>query len=631
MLEVAFIQLATALVLALARAEDNGAPSADFRVDPVLADLTALISKEKPSAFKTLTADLVGPLWSACRAIELPPEQSEQHITALARLLADDRIRQTASQTPFADRLFDATDAAERAEAIVRNGPDHIDPDQHDPAVLSFLLETTLRALAEADLETKTSLVETARNYLSDNRETASHPSAGPATEEPPPDNEPEPKSQSEPSAVDPGLANTLGKIERAEALGIGVPSLEVILVGLINTTRSPDISNEDLLSVSARARKVDDQISRLVGRHDLAPTLTEQIRSAFRSGRLDDCARHLATAEESAVRTAISMAASGPGHAPPAAELRGLRAQIAELRGQFRTAARHYGFAERHIPRKAFDARCTAAANEARTYELAAFRDGATGNLDKSAATLTRAISSLPEKTRPDLRATLQVDLAHALILLGRRDKAPERFDIASQILADAEATFKEQIGGISEGTEEQTDNDKRIAAYAHDCVCLRASALDWLARRHASPELAGQACQNLQDLLDPRQPYRPAEPNDWRGVSAFPRAQLAIALCTYASLTAAERLYSAAIETLKTDLADLTAAATQTPIDASGYCAALRASDAHGALETWHSRNDSDAPEAIHHKLEAECLLERISFGPTARGGRPDCIDAA
>src|SRR6056297_4341382 len=113
MLEVAFIQLATALVLALARAEDNGAPSADFRVDPVLADLTALISKEKPSAFKTLTADLVGPLWSACRAIELPPEQSEQHITALARLLADDRIRQTASQTPFADRLFDATDAAE--------------------------------------------------------------------------------------------------------------------------------------------------------------------------------------------------------------------------------------------------------------------------------------------------------------------------------------------------------------------------------------------------------------------------------------------------------------------------------------------------------------------------------------
>lgn len=542
MLEVALIDLiAAGLVYANRSTSPAGRPM-PTRLSG--ADLIREATAVQPAPTGQLVARVAEDVWQSCRAVNLPGELAAPHIAVLADIVL-------AAQPGDGDqamlRVQDEAPTHERIGALSRhllaNVEEHVADGVIDATVLHYLLESFLQSLC------------TARDLLEEIRPAMAVLLAPETT------------------AASPQSAIMLGKIERAHALGIAVPILDIITVTLINTTRSADLRQADLLAAADDARKLEAALQALP---DVAPAhgdVFSHLPDMYRNGRLVDCARVLGHTEEYVVKSSVETAAHSASHVGLASMLRTLRAWLAALDGSFAKAARHYSFAQRYISRADYETRWQFAKLEAHYYELSAFYKGDATGLENAARACTSALAAMPGEAQALTRANAQYRLAYVLFLLGEKEGQSDRFEVAAQLLGDAEAIFSRADGA---------------ADLLRRAKVLRAAALGRLGALNRNSALLETSAALLQSIIEEGADAAAVGDGEPSGIELGLRVRMALTLVDYADLEPGEELRLAAMRSIEAALPDL--ASHPTPCDQTGFVRCLLLARSHEALARWH-----------------------------------------
>ncbi len=558
MLDVALINLIAAGLDWVCRPPTAGDRTfaTEFDGENLIRKLTAA----EPAKTGQLIARVVEDVWQSCRVISLPAELAEPHIAFLSDIIGGAHLRSN-DQAMFFAPEHQAPDKAlaDLSQRIVSSIEHDFAESGVDETVLTYLLETFLASLYAAR-----EMVQAIQPLV--------------ATILPPP-------LPSEMVAAASQSAVMLAKIERAEALGIAVPILDTITVALINTTRSADLRQADLLAAAGDARKLAEALARLPERAPAHADYLRPLSDMFCTGRIVDCDRALVRTEDLVVRHSVDTSAHTAGHIGLASELRTQRACLAALEGSFTKAARHYGFAQRYIPRADFEIRWHFAELEAHYYELAAFYKGDSSGLENAARACTSALATMPTEPSSVTRARAQITLGHILILLGEKEREPDRFELAAQLLGDAEA--------LLDGT---TD----VESLARRTTILRALALNRLGVLHRKSALLENAASLYQSVIEQPSSHEADDNDDPAEIGLGLRLHMALTLIDYADLEPGEELRRAAIASIQTALPNILA--HHTPYNRSGYNRCLLAARCHEALAGWHNLKGESAETAQH-----------------------------
>lgn len=575
MLEVALVDLIAAGLVFANRSTSRGERQVPARLSG--ADLIREVTAAHPAPTGQLVARVAEEVWQSCRAVNLPGELAAPHITVLAGIIL---AAQPDERDQAMLRIPDNAPAHEQVGALSRrllaNVEEHVADGLIDATVLFYLLETFLKSLRSAG------------DLLEEIRPAMAVLLAPPAPETP------------QQSAI------MLGKIERAQALGISVPILDIITVTLINTTRSADLRQADLLAAAGEARKLAEVLEALPGKVPAHGEVLSYLPDMFRSGRLVDCARVLRHTEEVVVKHSVDIAAHAASHVGLASTLRTLRAWLAALDGSFAQAARHYSFAQRYISRADYEARWPFAQLEAHYYELSAFYKGDASGLENAARACTSALAAMPSEAQALMtRATAQYRLAYVLFLLGEREGQADRFEVAAQLLGDAETVFAKSADAAGRLRRAKT---------------LRAAVLGRLGVLNRTSILLETSAALLQSILEERTDGD--EGAETAEIELGLRVRMALTLVDYADLEPGEELRVAALRSIEAALPIL--ARHHTPYDQSGFVRCLLLAQGHEALAKWHgSKGTEDAAQEHLAQAAAQYAmagLSRRDAGPPA-----------
>ncbi len=569
MLDVALIDLiAAGLVRFCAPATvGNRAYPAGFDSEELIRRLTAADS----ARVGQLTARVVEDIWQSCRAVGLPAELAQPHVAFLAAVIAGARLRD-ADQARMCDPEIPMPQEAlgDLCRRILASNT--LDLAEHgiDETVLGYLLDAYLASLS-ASRSVLQAMPELMAQVLPNDDQDATAQKAV-----------------------------ALAKIQRAEALGIAVPILDLITVKLINTTRSADLRQADLLAAAEDARSLGEALEQLPESEPALADYLSALPDMFRTGRIADCERVLASTEDLVVRHSVDNAPHSGEHVGRAIKLRTQRAYLAALDGSFTKAARHFGFAQRYVPRADVETRWRFARLEAHYYELAAsYRRDETG-LDNAARACTSAIAAMTAEHASAARAMAQTQLGHVLILLGEKERVPDRFELAAQLLEGAGHVFAE--AGLLDGV-------------ARHAAILRAAALHRLGVMHRNGDLLESAISLYQSIIE--QPAMDDARSDPAEISLGLRSRMALALIDYAELEPADQLRAAAIASIEAVLPQLRAHGT--PYNCSAFNRRLLVARCHEALARWY-RSKGDQAGATAHFADAGREYTAVGFG------RPD-----
>lgn len=571
MLEVALVDLIAAGLVFANRSTAPGEQPVPVRLSG--ADLIRAVSATHPEPSGQLVARVAEDVWQSCRVVNLPGELAAPHVAVLADIVL------AAQPDDGAQALLRAQDDSPTQDQIgalgrrlLGNVAEHLRDGVIDETVLHYLLESFLKSLCGA------------RDLLEEIRPAMAALLVPPASE------------------TTPQSAIMLDKIERAQALGIAVPILDIITVTLINTTRSADLRQADLLAAAGDARKLADALQDLPERAPAHAEVLSYLPDMFRNGRLADCARVLGHTEEYVVKRSVDTAAHSAAHVGLASTLRTLRAWLAALDGSFAKAARHYSFAQRYIARADYETRWQFAELEAHNYELSAFYKGDATGLENAARACTSALAAMPGEARALTRANAQYRLAYVLFLLGEREGQADRFEVAAQLLGDAEAIFANSGEGVA----------LRRAKILRSAVLGR---LGMLSRNSALLETSAALLQSIvEEGADVGGDGEPAE------IELGLRVRMALTLVDYADLEPGEELRLAALRSIEAALPAL--ASHHTPYGQSGFVCCLLLARSHQALAIWHgSRGAQDLAKEHLGRADAQYAaagFSRQSAGP-------------
>ena len=567
MLDVALIDLIAAGLVRFCAPADR-VITADWDGEGFIRRLTAADSAQTGQ----LTARVVEDIWQSCRAVGLPAELAEPHVAFLATVIARARLcgeDQTRMRQPD-DHL--AKDALANLSGRIM-ASNTLDLAEHgiDETVVGYLLETFLGSLS-ASRSSLRALQPVVAQALADEGEDAT------ATK-----------------------AVALAKIQRAEALGLAVPILDLITVTLINTTRSADLRQADLLAAADDARSLGEALERLPESDPALADYLSPLSDMFRTGRIADCERILASAEDLVVRHSVDTSPHSGDHVGRATTLRTLRGHLAALEGAFTKAARHFGFAQRYIPRADAEDRWRFARLEAHFYELAAFHRRDEMGLDNAARACTSALAAMTSEHAAAARAMAQTHLGHVLILLGEKERAPDRFELAAQLLADAGQHFA---------------NAGQVVGGVRQAVILRATALYHLGVINRDAALLEMAISLYQSMIEQSETGADDAAEDPAEIGFGLRSRMALALIQYAELEPADQLREAAIASIEAVLPQLRTHGT--PYNASGFNRRLLVGHCHEALGRWLASKGNQSAAAAHF-ADAGRELAAIGF---ARG---------
>lgn len=558
MLDVALIKLIAAGIERICRRPGDGMRT--VRVEFSHEELIKKLTTAEPDGMGRLIAKVVEEIWQNCRKVGLPAELAEPHILVLTEIIGGAKLR-ASDQAMFCVVGHNAPNNAvpDLARRVIAPIDSALADGEIDATVLHFLLETFLASVYE-----QRALIQVVRPIVS-------------AFVAPPP--------TPEAVAANAQKAVMMAKIERAEALRIPVSILDTITVTLINTTRSADLRQDDLLAAAADARALSNALDQLP---ELAPDFAEplsQVPGMFRTGRFSDCDRQLGSVEDLVVRQSIdNYAHSGP-HVTLAIELRTQRACLAALEGAFTKAARHYGFAQRYIARADIERRWRYARLEAHYYELASFYKGDVSGLDHAARACTSALATMPATTPSVTLAQAQAGLGHFLIVLGEQERRADRFELAAQLLSDA--------ANVLSGSQP-------MSGPARHATILRAKAMCRLGEWHRNRDLLEQAATIFQLVLKATLVDDAEKIDDPAEIEIGLRAQMALAMVSLAELTALVKMQEEAIAVVQEELPKLLA--DHTTYNRSGYNRCLLAAKCHQALANWYEANGEHAAVAAH-----------------------------
>ncbi|MGI9477466.1 MAG: hypothetical protein ACR2PI_12235 [Hyphomicrobiaceae bacterium] len=542
MLDVALIKLIATGIERICRSPEVGVRAVRMDVDH-----EALIQKlttAEPERMGRLIGEVVAAIWENCRKVGLPAELAEPHITVLSEVMAAAHLR-AADQAMFCVAGHNPPNNAlpDLAERIVAASAGERTDGEIDATVLHFLLETYLESLYR-QRELIQVILPIVKAFIV--------PAPTPA----------EVAARAQSAAV-------MAKIERAEALRVPVSVLETITVTLINTTRTADLRQADLLAAAADARALLDALERLAQHApDYAASLS-LVPGMFRAGRFIECDRQLGIVEDLVVRHTIDTYSHVAENVSLAIELRTQRACLAALEGSYTKAARHYGFAQRHIARADVERRWWFARLEAHYYELAAFYKGDASGLDNAARACSSAIASMPATPHSVTRARAQTGLGHLLIVLGEKEQRPDRFELAAQLLNDSADVLS------------STQPSSSLARHA---MILRATAMCRLGEWHRNADLLEQAATILQLVAKAMLDDDGDDHQDPAEVELGLRARMALAMLGFAELTAADKVRDEAIAIIEAELPELLG--HHTPYNRSGYNRCVLAAKCHQAL---------------------------------------------
>jgi tetratricopeptide (TPR) repeat protein len=594
MLDVALINLTAAGLGMLCRPRKNEA------VPPQAAgeQMVRALLVAAPGPTQTLINRCVEDIWQACQAVGLPAELADPHLSVLPDLIENVDLsapeRAIFETGPSDDNSTDQvlSDLADRICALAESEENH--PSDIDQTVLTYLLGTFFKSLAASH-----GILGELRPFATDIlAPPAEQTSSEAAPEVAPSSSVPQPAAPSE--AAPSQAAATLAKIERAEALGVSVPILEVITVSLINRNKSAALRHDDLVSAAASARNLGEALEQLEHRPSAQLSSIRDANNQFLAGRIVECDRILAGAEDHAVRHSIENSPPDAALAEFAVEIRKIRAGLSALQGNYLKAARHHGFAQRYIPRTSHEARWRSAEQEAHYYELAAYHQATADALEHATRACSGALAAMPDHTGSPTYAIAQTTLARLLIILGEKEQAPGRFELAAQLLVGAQSIFEAAL----ETPGDETTQEVSIANI-HATV-LRAIALTRLGELHRTPDLLEQAAMYIQaamtgvanlgiDLSNPSQEI--AVPAD---ITVGLETQLALTIAAFADINAQAELHNTAIVTILEALPQIVPDQTQFAVSDYAHC--ILAARCHRALATWHSAIGDLEAEAKH-----------------------------
>ena len=563
MLDVALIKLIAAGIERVCRSPALGdrAIRMEFDHETLIAKLTTA----EPERMRRLIGDVVEAIWENCRKVGLPAELAEPHVTVLSDIIGKAHIR-AADHAMFcvAGHVAPNNALPDLAERIIAPTAAQLPDGEIDATVLHFLLETFLESLYG-----QRALIQVVLPVVK-----------GFAVPPPTP----------EEVAMRAQKAAVMAKIERAEALRVPVSILDTITVTLINTTRSADLRQADLLAAAADARALLEALERLVQQAPDYATPLGLVPGMFRTGRFVECDRQLGIVEDLVVRRAIDTYAHAAENISLAVELRTQRACLAALEGSFTKAARHYGFAQRHIARADIERRWWFARLEAHYYEMASFYKGDASGLDNAARACSSALASMPTAPNSVTRARAQANLGHILIVLGEKERRPDRFELAAQLLNDAADVLS------------STQPSSSVARHA---MILRATAMCRLGEWHRNADLLEQAATILQLVAKATLGDDSDDHDDPAEVELGLRARMALAMLGFAELTAADKVRGEAIAIIEAQVPELLA--HHTPYSRTGYNRCLLAARCLQALATWSAAQGDEAAAAAHHAAAA------------------------
>ena len=411
-----------------------------------------------------------------------------------------------------------------------------------------------------------------------------------PAAPNPSPSLRPSPPLRPSPAS---NAALTLSKTQRADALGITVPILDVINTTLMNRRKSADVPQADLRAAAKEAAAIVADFERLATQTPAHANQLTEATSLLRAGRLSECDRLLATVEDHLIRRSIEVAPHDANFALAAIEIRAQRAAMHTLVGAHNRAARYYGFAQRYIPRGDDERRWQFAELEAHFYEQALLYDGVKDGLENAARACTGALSTIPDDWPSLIRAAAQSRLAGYLILLGEKEQTQDRFDIAAQLLSDAAAFF-----------ERESDT----ARYVH-AQRLHATALTRLGQFQRNQGLIERAAGLHHQTI-----HKAATlPSSTQQTFVKLRASSALTLVALTEFAPNDELLTSALTTIRQELPLLTAPPTDRHKD--GCLLHLLAAQCHQSLAKWHSDN-GDASAAIEHHQQCKQHYTAIGF---------------
>lgn len=535
-------------------------------------------------------------IWQSCQEIGIPADLAEAHLAVLPLLLSNAELtiaERRSLLAPQSDTI--AADAAQLAERLTSSAVDVISTNDLDETVLGFLLERFFLSLASSH-----KAIEEIQDAISNlplaaapatlapratlDADAIDAPAAIRAT--PPAPAPPPPHAIAQkPSAA--GL--TLAKIERADALCIPVPILDTITVTLINLTKSATIRQADLLAAAATARALAARLADL-GRHSVAHmNKAEAALVQFNAGRLADCDRILASIEDPIVTSSIGPIPNEVKPTKIALEIRIIRAEIQALAGAFLKAARHYGFAQRYIARQDYEDRWPIALKEARHYELAAFYTHQDDSLDKAARTCTSALAAIPPVGLTISRADVQTELARLLIILGQKEDRPERFELAAQLLADAELIYRDAsiaVGSLNAATH-KAEALTLLGDHLHDSDILAAAAHHYQAALKTAASLLSTDASPTDPAIGPDHIL------DLRTGMALAIASLARNKGTTSTEDEALAIVADALPLL---------ISRHQSCPTAGFAHHARIARSHTALSIWHASRDETVAAASH-----------------------------
>lgn len=578
MLDIVLIQLIAAGLERICRTPGDGARAVLTAADG--EQLIREITSQEPEKTSKLISSIVEHIWQSCRAVGLPAEIAEAHLAALPEIISQAYVR-AADRVIFLGPDGDA-DAEARQRAVVEFGQRMIassDRDLNaeglDETVLSYLLEHFLRSLL-ATRQLVQALQPSLTGTISGSAET-------------------ETVVKKETAAV------TLAKIERADALGIPVPLLDVITVSLINLTHSVDLRQADLTAMAEEALALAETFERLTVVVPVAGDLLEPLPGLFRAGRIADCDRLLAKAEDQIVKQSIDTTAHAGGHAPSGIEIRLARARLAALDSHYTKAARHCGFAQRYVPTRENDQLWNLVRQEAYYYQLAAFRGEDRQGLEQAARSCTSVLAAMAEAQPSLARAGAQVRLGHVLILLGEREQGVGRFELAGQLLADAVRYL---------------DEAPQKAGLRARAIVLRATALVRMGELLGDGALVEQGAHMYQEVIEGPDA---ALLNEFEDEELFEpmaglRPRLALAMISYAALTEVTGLYEPAINNIEAELPGFSG--DDVAYDQSGFDRFVLLARCHQVLAERYSANgDEAAAENSRAEMTRLCAATGMS----------------
>lgn len=569
MLDVALIDLIAAGLVRFCAPERAGDRAYTSGLDG--EELIRRLTAADPDRIGQLTARVVEDIWQSCRAVGLPAELAEPHVAFLARVVGQTRLpSESRARMCDPDAILSRDDLADLARQIMASHPLQLGEHGIDETVLGYLLDAFLASLAGS------------RPILQ---------GLQPLLAEVLPDEVPDAAAQK---------AVALAKIQRAEALGIAVPILDLITVKLINTTRSADLRHADLLAAADDARSLGEALEQLPESEPALADYLSALPDMYRTGRLADCERVLASTEDLVVRHSVDNAPHSGEHVGRAIKLRTQRGYLAALDGSFTKAARHFGFAQRYVPRADTETRWRFARLEAHYYELAASYRRDEKGLDNAARACTSALAAMTAEHAATARAMAQTQLGHVLILLGERECAADRFELAAQLLEDACRFFAGT--GLVDGV-------------ARHAVILRAAALHRLGVMHRDSDLIESAISLYQTTIE--QPVVDDTSGDPAEIGLGLRSRMALALIDFAELEPADQLRDAAIASIEAVLPQLRAHGT--PYNCSAFNRRLLVARCHEALARSYKAK-GDRALAAGHFADAGREYAAVGFGRPA-----------